>query len=393
MGITLVINPGSSSKKYALYNDTEQLLMVRYEKSDGGFHSIVATTDTQSEPINISPEVYRDALPDVLQVAQNEQVITAVSDITHIAVRVVAPGVYFQQHQVIDETFVDALKAVVDTVPLHIPPVLAEINLAQTLLPQTTLVGVSDSAFHATIPNAMAQYSLEAATDLEIRRYGYHGLSVHSIKDKLSSMLGTLPPRIVVAHIGSGVSITALKDGVSIYNSMGYTPASGIMMSSRAGDMDPGALIEVLKKSNTELSDAHRYLQTSGGFAGLLGVSDLRIVLEKEQSGDPVATTALEMFLFAIKSQIATAATALGGIDVLVLSATAMERNPDFRKRVLLGLEFLGITINDNANRTLFGQTGIISKPDNQVLVMLVPTDEMGIIAKVAMTIEKGLSD
>ena len=155
-------------------------------------------------------------------------------------------------------------------------------------------------------------------------------------------------------------------------------------MSSRAGDMDPGALIEVLRKTNTNLDDAHQYVQTSGGFAGLLGVSDLRVVLEKEQSGDPAATTAMEMFLFAIQSQIATATTAMGGIDVLVLSATAMERNSVLRARVLKGVQFLGVVVDNVTNNTLHEQTGIISTPGSRVTAVVVPTDEMGIMARLA---------
>jgi acetate kinase len=328
--------------------------------------------------------MYREALQEVLNIAKREKVVTSLADITHIAVRIVAPGSYFQTHRKIDEKFIGKLLRCESILPLHIPPVLEEITSVNKLLPKATLVGASDSAFHATIPSTHTKYSLRDAENLEVRRYGYHGLSVGSIVCKLPEVLGSVPARTVVAHIGSGVSITALKDGQSIYNSMGYTPASGVMMGSRAGDMDPGALIEVLNRTETKLSGGHRYIQSNGGFAGLLGVSDLRTVLNREQHGDVAAKEAMEIFIFNIQSQIATAVTALRGVDALVLSATAMERNPDLRKKILSGLEFLGITLDEKCNDSFLNRSGVISLKNSVVRVALVPTDEMGEMARVA---------
>jgi len=383
--VTLVVNPGSSSKKYAFYRNGQKTLVVRFEKTSEGFGRSVSINKEEQHCDDVSVHMYREALQEVLNIAKKEKVVTSLADITHVVVRVVAPGTYFQTHREINEKFIGKLIRVESILPLHIPSVLEEITSVKKLLNKATLVGASDSAFHSTIPSKHAKCSLRDAESLEVRRYGYHGLSVGSIVSKLPEVLGNVPSKVVVAHIGSGVSITALKDGQSLYNSMGYTPASGVMMGSRAGDIDPGALIEVLNKTETKLSGGHRYIQSNGGFAGLLGVTDLRTVLAREQQGDTAAIEALEIFIFNIQSQIATAITALGGIEALVLSATAMERNPDLRQRVLKGLEFFGFKIDEKANESLMNRPGIISFKDSQITVALVPTDEMGEMAKASI--------
>ncbi len=382
--VTLVVNPGSSSKKYAFYRNGQKVLVIRFEKTGEGFGRCVSVNGKEQHCDTVSVHMYREALHEVLNIAKQEKVVHSLAELTRVALRIVAPGSYFQTHRKIDEKFIGKLLRVESILPLHIPPVLEEITSVNKLLPKALLVGVSDSAFHSTIPSVHAKYSLRDAESLEVRRYGYHGLSVASIIGKLPGVLGNVPEKTVVAHIGSGVSVTALKEGKSIYNSMGYTPASGVMMGSRAGDMDPGALIEVLNKTETKLSGGHRYIQSNGGFAGLLGVSDLRTVLAREQQGDLAAIEAMAIFIFNIQSQIAIAAAALGGVDALILSATAMERNPDLRKKVVAGLEFLGINLDEKCNESLMNRAGIISAKDSRVALALVPTDEMGEMARVS---------
>ena len=375
--VTLVINPGSSSKKYAFFKNDQKVLVVRFEKTGEGFGRCVSVNGAEQHCDDVSVHMYREALHEVLTIAKKEKIVASLADINNVAVRIVAPGSYFQTHRIIDEKFIGKLLRAESILPLHIPPTLEEITAVNKLLQKARLVGVSDSAFHATIPDEFTKYSLRDAEGLEVRRYGYHGLSVGSVVGALPKVFGSAPTRTVVAHIGSGVSVTALKNGRSHYNSMGYTPASGVMMGSRAGDMDPGALIEVLNKTETKLSGGHRYIQSNGGFAGLLGTTDLRTVLMREEQGDVAAKEAMSIFIFDIQSQIAKAAVALGGVDALVLTATAMERNPDVRKRVVTGLQFLGIKIDNKVNEALVNRAGVISAADSKVTVALMPTDEM----------------
>ena len=382
--VTLVVNPGSSSKKYAFYRNGQKILVIRFEKTGEGFGRCVSVNSKEQHCNDVSVHMYREALQEVLNIAKKEKVVQSMADITHVAVRVVAPGSYFQTHRRIDEKFIGKLLRCKSILPLHIPPVLEEITSINKILSKAVLVGVSDSAFHVTIPDQFTKYSLRDAESLDVRRYGYHGLSVSSIANSLQNVFETVPERTVVAHVGSGVSITALSNGKSIYNSMAYTPASGVMMGSRAGDIDPGALIEVLSKTETKLIDGHRYIQSNGGFTGLLGVSDLRTVLAREQQGDLAAMEAMKIFIFNIQSQIAIATTALGGLDALILCATAMERNPDLRKKIVTGLGFLGLTLDEKSNESLLNRAGLISTRESRVQLALIPTDEMGEMAKIA---------
>lgn len=382
--VTLVINPGSSSKKYAFYKEDELLLKIRFEKTEEGFGRSVQVGGEQMRREDVSVHIYREALHEVLSLARTHKVIGSLADITTVAVRVVAPGTFFQHHQPIDESYISKLIRVERSLPLHIPPILEEIANVIKLLKHSKLVGVSDSAFHRTIPEVHYRYSVRDAESLEVRRYGYHGLSVAAAVRTLPSLVENAGKRIVVAHIGSGASVTALQSGSSIYNSMGFTPASGMLMGSRAGDMDPGAVVEVLNRTGTKLSGGHRYLQTNGGFAGLLGTSDIRTVLMREQHGDVRAAEAMKMFCFDVQCAIMTAVIALGGLDTLVLTATAMERNTGLRARVLKGLSFYGIALDEATNDKVPISGGVISSQDSSACVAVVPTDEMGEMARIA---------
>lgn len=378
MDWTLIVNPGSSSKKYALYEGVRVRLIARYERTGEGFVVAVQQAGLQQRSETITETVYTQALHDLLQRCHTQ--FSEVT-ITHVGVRVVAPGDQFQTHQVIDDAFIAALRSVERHAPLHIPHTISEILTVRAALPAATHWAISDSAFHATIPAYLRRYSLEGTSAAGIKRFGYHGLSVASVVARAKEKVPTAK-RVVVVHVGNGVSVSGVVAGSSCYNSMGFTPGSGVLMGSRAGDIDPGALIAVLTERNLKGEAAHMFLQTSGGFVGLTGVKDLRVVLEREARGDQSAHAAAQAFIMSIAQQVAVAATTCGGIDLLIFTGTAVERNEELRARIAAQLAWLGIRLDPKQNEAVKNTMCLLSDKVAKPAVLLVPTDEMGEMAR-----------
>jgi acetate kinase len=386
MDTTLAINPGSSSKKYALYRDGREVLSVVFERIGEGFGKCVEINKTRQHCEDISATVYGDALPEVLTILTQAGMIVGPHDIASVSVRIVAPGTFFQKHRLIDEGYSARLERVADAAPLHIPAVLDELRHVRRILPHARIVGASDSAYHATIPSYARTYSIpEADThEFDMYRFGYHGLSVGSVVRAVTKEQSTVPSRMIVCHIGSGVSVTALHDGVSIDTTMGFAPGSGLMMGTRAGDIDPSALLYILRKKGLQGIDAERYINEVCGIKGVLGTSDLRIALDRMARGEGKAIDAVRMYMYRIQKAIGAYVMALDGLDTLVLTATAAERNPAVRTLVCERLVAFGVSLDTHANDVLHDRMGVISTPESDVQVLVVPTDEMGEMARIA---------
>lgn len=385
MDTTLVVNPGSSSKKYALYEGSALLGTFVFEKTREGFGKCFEVNGVRRSSGDITEKKYEDSLDEVFSLLISEGILQESTEVTKVGIRIVAPGTFFQSHRKIDDYFLSKLKAAECTAPLHIPLVVGEIEKLKKTLPQAAHIGVSDSAFHATLPPHVRMYSISRkdTETFDVYRFGYHGLSVSSVVRSVPLLLDLLPERMIICHIGSGVSVTALRHGVSIDTSMGFSPASGLMMGSRAGDIDPGALIYLLEKKDLDDGEAHAYIQREGGFQGLLGTSDLRVALDRCSKGDPKAEEAVRMFFYRIQKQIGASIAVLGGIDALILTATAPKRNSLVRALVCRGLEYFGIEIDEEKNELLEGKEGIISKGTARSAIAVVHTDEMGEIARI----------
>jgi len=239
-------------------------------------------------------------------------------------------------------------------------------------------------------PKARTYTILKSDAELyDIYRFGYHGLSVSSVVRKIHPLIGMEPDRMIVCHIGSGTSVTAVKQGKSVETTMGFSPTSGLPMSSRAGDIDGSALVELMRAKNLKTMDAGVYLNTNGGLAALSGESDIRVLLDKKSQNDPGATLALEVFAYHLQRAIAGQTVALGGLDVLVLTATASVRSPELRSLVLNGLKHLGIEISPDRNEVLLGKDGVISLRNSPVKVVVMRTDEMGEMALVPNQVKR----
>lgn len=386
MDTTLVVNPGSSSKKYALFQEGKEVFSALFERTGDGYGKCVEVNKVRQTCENTTANQYEDGLHDALNLALTANVISHANNITRVGIRIVAPGTFFTMHRVVDSAFVRKLSVLVEAAPLHIPHELSEIAHIREALPGVRMIGVSDSAFHATMPIHARHYSipLHDTRAFDIYRFGYHGLSVASVVRQVATQTGKVPPRMVVCHIGSGMSVTALHDGKSVDTTMGFAPTSGLMMGTRAGEVDPAALIYLYKKYGNNLEKTELAVSQMGGLKGMIGSSDLRVALDRYTKKDQNAITAVSMYFEGIRKAIGASVAVLGGIDTLVLTGTAPERNSQVRALITERFGYLGLTINEKINEALGGRPGIFSAPKSAVSVQVMHTEEIAEIARIA---------
>ena len=377
----LIVNTGSASKKYALYNDGGEIAFIHLEKEENDYVSTVRISG-KSETVKISKTDYEKSLGYIFDLLKSKNIISSKTDINGVGIRVVAPGVYFQSNKVIDSKYINNLKSALKRAPLHLEVIFAEIKKSKLFFGnKTKLIGISDSEFHSTMPQKAKNYAIDSrhAEKYEIYRYGYHGISARSIVNKLEKK-GQLPSKLIVCHIGGGVSVMAIKDGKSIETSMGFTPLEGVIMANRVGDIDAGAVIylsEMLKLQDLELT---QYFNKKCGLLGLSGglSNDIRELLKvEEESGDVRAINALDTYVYKIQKQIGASFVALGGLDTIVFSGTVGERSYKMRKRICSGLESLGIVIDQKINECTDGVECFLNTNESKIKIEVVKTDEM----------------
>jgi acetate kinase len=390
MAITLVVNPGSSSKKYALYEGTTLKFNAYIEHSTHGYEMCTAVAGVQQSCVVVPKEEYQESVLNFLERAIKDHIIQSITDIKKIAIRIVAPGTYFQSHRLVDDMFMLKLDLCATVAPLHVPHIQKELKALRRVLPQASITAVSDSAFHKTLPEVARNYSLPLAESesLDLYRFGYHGLSVASVVKRTHAVIGADPKRLVVCHIGSGVSVTAVKEGKSFDTTMGYAPGGGLIMGTRAGDIDAGALLALMQSRHLKPLDAQMYLQTQGGLKGITEESDLRFLLERKARGDKTAGRAVTSFVYQIKKAIGAYVAVLGGLDALVFTATAGERSPVIRSLVTDSLEVLGIKLDSDKNEACISRDGVISCIDSVVKVAVIKTDEAAEILYLSETVK-----
>lgn len=386
MDTTLVVNPGSSSKKYALFREGKEVFSALFERVDAGFGRCVEVNGTRQTCENATASQYEEGLADTLKLARMAEAIRNDQDITRIGIRIVAPGTFFTTHRVIDTAYIRRLSVLVDAAPLHIPHELSEIARIRETLPHARIIGVSDSAFHSGMPSHARMYSIPQSDTraFDMYRFGYHGLSVASVVRQIAKQMGHIPARMVVCHIGSGMSVTALAHGKSVETTMGFAPTSGLMMGTRAGEVDPGALIYLYKRYGNNMEKTELAVSQLGGLKGMLGSSDLRVALDRYARKDQNAMTAVAMYFEGIRKAIGASSAVLGGIDTLVLTGTAPERNATVRSLIAERFGYLGLTIDEKINDDLGGRPGVFSTPKSAVTAQVVHTEEIAEIAHIA---------
>lgn len=375
----LTANIGSASKKYALFRDAKKILSAHFEREG---KNLVVTWNNDGTLLkeSVSPEQYEQAARLVLEHGKRHGALSA------IGIRVVAPGIYFQKHQRITDEYIARLEKAQEFASLHITSTLAEIKELKKLFPTTPITAASDSAFHATLPEVAATYALPRAytEQFELRRFGYHGLSLVGVVEKLKADDGSMPEKVIVCHLGSGSSITALKNGQSIETSMGFSPLEGLVMSTRSGSIDPAVTLLLAEKSGLTPRELERKLNSESGLLAVGGSSDIRELLKMEKKGDTAARLALDLFAHRVRHYIGAYAAALGGVDAVVFTGTIGERSAVMRERIVEGLDFLKIKIATRTNNKLLGEgEGAIHKPTAKVALYVFKTNEESVIAAV----------
>lgn len=385
----LIINTGSASKKYSVYHDLDCIYSAHFETEDENY-IVTEFFSGQKQKNKIDYKIFKDALAYILSSLITKKIIMTMTDIRAIGIRIVAPGEYFFNNKIIDKEYLLMAKKTLEKVPLHLGPALAEIKVAQKVFKNINIIGMSDSAFHQTLPKKAKYYAIPIAHSrkLGLQKFGYHGISIQSVVNQIRTRLKVLPSRIIICHLGGGASVTAIKDGQSIDTSMGFTPLDGLVMATRVGDIDPGAVVYLADKLKLKTKQLEDYFNNKCGLLGLSGrSSDVRELLKYEASGEVDSTLALEIYADRLKKHIGGAAAILNGLDLLVFAGTVGERSFIMRERICQGLEFLGIELDKKINNLSEGIEAEISKANSQTRVLVMKTDEMQEMAREMLSI------
>jgi len=391
----LIVNTGSASKKYSFYSDEEKIYSAHFEREDGNFIVTETAEKIGKKKTIINEDNYINAVKFIVFSLIEIGLINSKEDIDLAGIRIVAPGEYFLTNRLIDEEYLKLAKNALKKVPLHLAPALNEIEkLKEVFGNNKPIAGVSDSAFHASIPEQAKLYAIpiEDSRRFGILRFGYHGISVQSVIGRTAAMLGNLPEKIIVCHLGGGGSVTAVKNGKSIDTSMGFTPLEGLVMATRVGDIDAGTVLYLSEKLGKNQKELEEYFNNNCGLLGLSGKSsDIRELLVNEKNGDLDSKLALQIYVNRVKQYIGRMAAILGGVDLLIFAGTVGERSFIMRERICDNLKFLGIELDEEINNGSEGVEAKINKPEAPVKILVVKTDEMEEIAKETYRLSKNI--
>lgn len=387
----LVINSGSSSLKYQLFDmENEQVLAKGLCERIGIPHSFIKHTYDNGKEYRVELELkdHSDAIREVINVLTDKEhgVIKSMDEISAVGHRVVHGGEKFYKSALIDEKVLNAIEECIQLAPLHNGPNMIGIQACKKLMPNVPMVAVFDTAFHQTMPKEAFLYALpyELYEKKGIRRYGFHGTSHKYVSERAAALLNKPIEelKIVSCHLGNGSSICAIKNGKSVDTSMGYTPLAGVPMGTRCGCIDPAIVISLMEREKYDASMLNELLNKKSGVLGISGISsDFRDLDEAAEKGNERAALALEIFEYQVRKYIGAYAAAMGGIDVLIFTAGIGENNGVMRKNIVSGLEFLGIEIDDEKNSQRGGERDI-SKDGARVRTLVIPTNEELAIAR-----------
>lgn len=394
----LVLNCGSSSVKYKLIeSDSKKVL------AEGGVEKIglpdsflkFNRPDGSKEIITVDMPTAKEAVKNVLNILTDpkEGVIKSFDEIEAVGHRVVHGMEYFNKSVLITPEVIERVKECYPVAPLHNPANVTGIEAVSSLMPNVPQVAVFDTAFHQTMPAEAYMYALpyEAYEKYGVRRYGFHGTSHRYVSRRACEFLG-LPyekQRIITCHIGNGASITAIQDGKSVDTSMGLTPTEGLMMGTRVGDVDPGAIVYMMECEGLDAAGVSKLINKRSGVAGVTEISsDMRDIEAAVENGNERAKLALDMYEYRILKYIGAYTAVLGGVDVIVFTGGVGENQTGTRERICKKLEYMGVTFNAEANKTR-GEEIEISGADSKVHVVVIPTDEEMMIAEDTAAIVK----
>ena len=384
----LVINAGSSSVKYQLYQMPEADVIAKGLVERIGDEGSKLTQTASGEKHDIVQPIadHEQAMALILEALVNKDygVISDVSEIASVGHRVVHGGEEFSGSMIIDEKVVASIEKFSDLAPLHNPPNLTGIRAAQHGLPNAKQVACFDTSFHATIPEVAYMYALpyELYEEYRVRRYGFHGTSHRYVARKCTELMGVgkYDANVITCHLGNGCSITAVKEGKSVDTSMGLTPLEGLVMGTRSGDFDP-AILFYLSDKGYSIKDLNTLCNKKSGLLGISGESnDMRNLSELAAKGDKKAQLAIDIFAYRVKKYIGTYTAVLGKVDAVVFTGGIGENAVDLRAQICSDQEQIGIEIDAEVNTATHGQ-GCVSTDASRVKVYVIPTDEEFAIA------------
>jgi len=396
----LVLNCGSSSIKYKLFNmDTKEVMAQGGIEKIGLKGSFLKLTLPSGDKVMLEGEIleHTAGIEYILGVLVSEKYgcIKSLDEINAVGHRVVHGGEKFNESVLITDQVIEKIVECIDIAPLHNPPNLKGIRAVSELMPNAPQIAVFDTAFHQTMPDYAYMYGIpyQLYKKYGIRRYGFHGTSHRYVSKRVCDFLGISQEgqRIITCHIGNGGSVAAIKDGKSMDTSMGFTPVEGLLMGTRAGDIDAGVVSYIMDKEMIGTSSISTLLNKHSGVLGVSGISsDMRELEAAYEAGNERAILAEEMYFYRIKKYIGAYAAALGGVDIIVFTGGVGENQASCRSGACRGLEFMGISLNEELNNKVRGEEVIISKPDSKVKVLIIPTDEEFMIASDTLQILEG---
>lgn len=393
----LVLNCGSSSIKYALYDMDSKTVMTSGGAErvglDGAFVKVKLANGEKKQIMHDIPE-HTEGVKFIFSLLTDPEigVIKDLKEIDAVGHRMVHGGEKFNKSVVLTDEVLKAFEECNDLAPLHNPANLKGVNAVTELMPGLPQVGVFDTAFHQTMPDYAYMYAIpyELYEKYGIRRYGFHGTSHRYVSKRVCEFLGVNPEdkKVITCHIGNGGSVAAVKYGKCMDTSMGLTPLEGVMMGTRSGDIDGGAVSFIQKKLGLDADGISNLLNKKSGVFGITGISsDMREIDAAAGSGDKKAILALEMYNYRIKKYIGAYAAAMGGVDIIVMTAGVGENQASMRAGVCKDLEWMGVRIDESKNAVIRGEEAVISTEDSKVTVVVIPTDEELMIATDTMNL------
>lgn len=387
----LVLNCGSSSLKYQLFNMEDESVLAKGLVERIGLDGAVLT----HRPSNKDKKVIMDEIPNhavaiqmVLDALVNPDygVIESMQEINAVGHRVAHGGSVFSQSTLIDAKAKEAIKSLFNIAPLHNPPAYLGIEAAEKVLPGVPMVAVFDTSFHQTMPPEAYMYSLpyELYEKYGLRKYGFHGTSHKYVAQRAAELIGKPIEelKIITCHLGNGASITAVDGGKSIDTSMGFTPLEGLTMGTRCGDLDPAIVTFLEEQEGLSFKEVNELLNKKSGVLGISGVSsDFRDIEEAAKQGNKRAQLALDVFAHDVKKYIGSYAAILNGLDILVFTAGLGENSIEMREKICQNMDFLGIKLEPEKNKVR-GEEVEVQADDSRVRIMVIPTNEELVIAR-----------
>jgi len=396
----LVINAGSSSLKYQLFDmDTETVLAKGLCERIGIDGHLKHTPLAGGKPVfdkDVSLPTHAEAISQVIEKLTSKEygVVSSMSEIEAVGHRVVHGGEAFKSSALIDDKVMATLEECIPLAPLHNPANITGIQACTAVMGDVPQVAVFDTSFHQTMPPKAFMYALPYSfyTDLKVRRYGFHGTSHRYVSRRVSEILGVPVEnlKIISCHMGNGSSVCAISGGKSIDTSMGFTPLEGLPMGTRCGDLDSGVLQYIMHKNGYSIDEMLNILNKKSGVLGISGVSsDFRDLEESAGNGNERAALALDMFYYSVAKVIGSYVAAMNGVDVIAFTAGIGENSDSTRAAICEYLSYLGCRLDTEANKVR-GKEAVISTPDSKVKIMVVPTNEELVIARDTVELVRG---